>query len=51
MNLPNGFGCERCIEAIKGIVESAEELTFYGQVELVKSFLLLAGQIKCHWWK
>ena len=39
--LAKGFICERCVEAMKGLVERAEELTFY-KVELVK-FLSLGG--------
>ena len=35
--LAKGFICERCSEALKGIVEQAEELTFCDQVEFVKS--------------
>ena len=42
------FICERCVEAMKGIVKLAEELTFYDQLEAVK-FLLFGGQIKCRW--
>ena len=38
-----GATCERCVEAIKGIVEPAEEPTFYGQVEQVKSFCYLGN--------
>ena len=36
--LAKGFICERYNDAIKGIVEPAEVITFYDQVELVKSF-------------
>ena len=37
--LAKGYNCETYVQAIKGIVESAEELTFYDKVELVKSFI------------
>ena len=46
LTLAKGLICKRCVEAMKGIVEPAEELTFHDQVELLK-FLLLGGQIKC----
>ena len=43
--LEKGFICERYVEAIKGITEPAEELTFYDQVELVKSFCCLGNRL------
>ena len=36
--LAKGFICDRCVESMKKIVEPAEELKFYDQLELVKSF-------------
>ena len=42
LNSSKRFYCERCVEAIKRIVEPSEELTFYDQVELVQSFRYLA---------
>ena len=39
LTLAKGFICERCVEAMKGIVKPAEELTFYDQVETVKIFV------------
>ena len=35
--LAKGFGCQRCVEGIKEIVEPAQELTFNDQVDLEKS--------------
>ena len=39
-----GFICERCVETMKGIIKPAEELTFYDQMELVKSFSYLGDR-------
>ena len=41
--MAKGFICERCIKAMKSIAKPAEELTFYDQVELVKSFITFLG--------
>ena len=34
ITLTKGFVCEQCVEAMKGIVEPKEELSFYDHVEL-----------------
>ena len=44
-SLAKDFICERRDKAIKGIVESVAELTFYDQVELIKSFCYLMGKL------
>ena len=46
--LAKGYVCERCVEAIKGIVEPDEEGSFHDQVELVMSFCYLerGGRLK-----
>ena len=43
--LAKGFICERCVETTKRIVKPAEELTFYDQMELVKSFCNLGNRL------
>ena len=48
--LAKEFVCERCVEAIKGVVESYEEVSFFDQVEFVMSFCYL-GQAECQRWK
>ena len=42
---PKGFISERCIKAMKRIVEPDEELLFYVQMELVKSFCYLEDRL------
>ena len=44
--LAKGFICDRCVEALIGIAELAEELTFYDQVKLVKNFSYLGDRLK-----
>ena len=39
--LAKGYFYEKCVEPIKGIVAPAEELTYYDQIELMKSFCYL----------
>ena len=43
--LAKSFICEQCVEAMKGIVGPAEEITFYDQMELVKSFCHLGDRL------
>ena len=45
LTLAKDFVCERCVESMKGIVKPAEELTFYDQVELVKSLTYLGNRL------
>ena len=42
--LAKGFICQRCVEAMKGIVEPAEEVTF-------QRVFVAWAQIKCWFWK
>ena len=49
--LTNGLVHEKCVKAAKGFVKFYQELSFYNQVELVKSFLKFGGHIECQWWK
>ena len=35
-----GFVCKLCVYTKKGIVEPGEELSFFGHVDLVKSFVI-----------
>ena len=43
--LAKGFVFERRVEAMKGIVKPAEELTFNNQVKLVKRFCYLGDRL------
>ena len=43
--LANNFVCERCIEAMKGIVEPNEELSSYKQIDFVKSLCYLKDRL------
>ena len=45
LTLKKGFICERFVEAIKRIIEPAEELTFYDQLELVQSFCYFGDRL------
>ena len=45
LTLAKGFACKRCVEAKKGICKPAEELIFYDQMELVKSFCYLENRL------
>ena len=46
--LVNGFICERFVEAMKRIVKSNKELTFYDQVEVVKSFCYSGDRLNAY---
>ena len=37
--LAKGFACKLCVDTKKGIVEPGEEISFFDQVEFVKSYL------------
>ena len=43
--LEKGFVCELRIDATKGIVEPSEDLSFFDQVDLVKSFCYLGDRL------
>ena len=45
LTLARGSTCERCVEAMKGIIKPAKKLTFYDPVELVKSFCYLGTDL------
>ena len=36
--LAKGFVCELCVNTIEGIAEPGEEISFFDQVDFVKSF-------------
>ena len=38
LTLAKGFVCKQCVYTKEGIVEPGEELSFFGQVDFVKSF-------------
>ena len=39
--LAKGFVCELCVDTTEGIVEPGEEISFFDQVDFVKSFCYL----------
>ena len=43
--LSKGFVYKLCVNTIKGIVESGEELSFFDQVDFVKSFCNLGDRL------
>ena len=43
--LAKGFVCELCVDTKEGIVEAGEELSFFDQVDFVKSFCYLGGRL------
>ena len=43
--LAKGFVCELCAYAKEGIVEPGEELSFFDQVDFVKSFCYLGDRL------
>ena len=42
--LAKGFACEQCVYTKEGIVELREELSFFDQVDFVKSFCYLGDR-------
>ena len=45
------FVCELSVDTTEGIVEPGEELSFFDQVDFVKSLCYLGGQVECQWWR
>ena len=43
--LAKGFICEGCVEAVKGIVEPDEKISFYDHVNLLTSFCYLKDRL------
>ena len=43
--LSKGFVCELCVDTKEGIVEPGEELSFFDQVDFVKSFCYLGDKL------
>ena len=43
--LAKGFVCELCVHTKEGIVELGEELSFFDQVDFVKSFCYLGDRL------
>ena len=46
LTVAKGFICERCVGAMKGTIEPAEEVIFYDQVELVLAYLGPVVEVK-----
>ena len=44
--LAKGFVCELCVDTKEGIIEPGEELSFFDQVDFVKSFRYLRNRLK-----
>ena len=44
-NLAKGFVCKLCINTKKGIVEPGEKISFFDQVDFVKSFCYLGDRL------
>ena len=47
--LAKGFVCDLCVHRKKGIVEPGEELSFFDQVDFVKSFCYLGDRLNSQW--
>ena len=43
--LAKGFVCKLCVDTKEGIVESSEEISFFDQVDFVKSFYYLEKRL------
>ena len=43
--LAKGFVCELCVDTVEGIVKPDEELSFFDQVDFVKSFCHLGDRL------
>ena len=43
--MAKGFVCELCVDTKEGIVEPGEEISFFDQVDFVKSFCYLADRL------
>ena len=43
--LAKGFVCKLCVDTKKGIVEPGEEISFFNQVDFVKSFCYLGDKL------
>ena len=43
--LAKGFVCELCVDTMEGIVEPGEEISFFDQVDFVKSFCYLENRL------
>ena len=43
--LAKGFVCKLCVDTKEGIVEPGEEISFFDQVDFVKSFWYLGGRL------
>ena len=52
-NSAKGFVCELCDDTMEGIVEPGEKISFFDQVDFVKSFCYLGdkGKVERQWWK
>ena len=43
--LAKGFACALCVATMEGIVEPGEEISFFDQVDFVKSFCYLGDRL------
>ena len=43
--LTKGFVCELCVDTMEGIVDPGEEISFFDQVDFVKSFCYLGDRL------
>ena len=46
--LAKGFVCELCVDTKEGIVEPCEEISFFDQVDFVKSFCYLGDRLNAN---
>ena len=44
-SLAKSFVCELCVHTKEGVVEPGEELSFFNQIEFVKSFWYLGDRL------
>ena len=49
--LAKGFVCKLRVDTKKGIVEPGKEISFFDQVDFVKSFCFLGEQVERQRWK
>ena len=45
LTLAKGFVCELCVDTKEGIVEPGKEISFFDQVDFVKSFCYLGDRL------
>ena len=45
LTLTKGFVCRLCVDAMEGIVEPSEELSFFDQINFLKSLCYLGDRL------